>query len=153
MTKVYVDMDGVLADFDGQPNALGRFMKEPNFFLHLEPLPFVKILNKQLAEDEEARENTYILSASPNHMGDQAKMDWLKIHLPNIKQENIILVRGGIGNKAAVEKGRYAKGGNLLIDDYTGNLKHWESKGGVGIKFLNGRNNKKKQWKGDMMSV
>jgi 5'(3')-deoxyribonucleotidase len=149
---VFVDMDGVLADFDGQVDALGRFIKEPNFFLHLAPLPFARILNKQLAEDEEAREITHILSASPNHMGDQAKRDWLKIYIPNLKEENIIIVRGGIGNKAAVEKAKYAKG-NILIDDYTANLIHWESKGGIGIKFLNGKNGKKKQWKGTIMSV
>lgn len=152
MEKLFVDMDGVLADFDGQPNALGRFMKEPNFFLHLAPLPFVAKLNQQLAEDEELREITHILSASPNHMGDKAKREWLKIYFPNMKEENIILVRGGMGNKAAVEKAKYAKG-NVLIDDYTGNLLYWESKGGKAIKFLNGRNGKGKTWKGDVISA
>jgi len=153
MTKVYVDIDGVLADFDGQPNALERFMKEPNFFLHLKPLPFAAILNKQLGEDEQAREETYILSASSNHMGDRAKREWLKIYLPNLKEENIVIVRGGPWEKASREKARFAKGGNLLIDDYTHNLEIWEKNGGVGIKFLNGRNGKKRQWKGTIISM
>jgi len=152
MTKVFVDMDGVLADFDGQPNALERFMKEPDFFLHLAPLPFAKQLNEQLANDYDARETTYILSASPNHMGDQAKRRWLKAYLPNLKDENIILVRGGLWDKASREKAKYAKG-NILIDDYTKNLEVWEKQGGVGIKMLNGRNGKKKQWKGTIISM
>ena len=28
----YIDMDGVLADFDGQPNAVDRFRTEKGFF-------------------------------------------------------------------------------------------------------------------------
>lgn len=34
--------------------------------------------------------------------------------------------------------------GSILVDDYSGNLKEWESEGGIGIKF-SGKENKKYQ--------
>ncbi len=135
MKKLFIDMDGVLADFDGQPNALARFMIEKNFFKKLKPLPFVKTLNRALLS-QAVQDNTYILSASPNSKADAAKLAWLEKHLPNMKPQNIILVRGG-DKKAA-----YARADRVLVDDYSGNIKQWNEQGGVGVKFLNGNNGK-----------
>ena len=36
--NVYVDMDGVLADFNNEPNALERFKTEKGFFKQLTPI-------------------------------------------------------------------------------------------------------------------
>lgn len=35
---VYCDMDGVLADFDAEPNAVERFRNEKDFFANLTPI-------------------------------------------------------------------------------------------------------------------
>lgn len=137
-------MDGVLADFNAQPNAIERFGCEPGFFQKLEPLPYASVLNKQLLNEQFAA-NTYILSASPNTRADIDKMLWLWEHIPNLDSEHVIFVRSGNA------KAEYAKG-NILIDDYSDNLLYWESKGGYGIKFLNGSNGNSRKWKGQTLS-
>lgn len=139
MKKIFVDMDGVLANFDEQPNALKRFAIEKGFFLKLKPLPFAKKLNKAL-ENPTLKENVFILSASPTDRGDQEKIRWLAKNVPNLKPQNIIIVRGGHLKK------HYAGYNRILIDDYSGNIQQWNENGGIGIKFLNGTNGKSKKW-------
>lgn len=135
MKKLFIDMDGVLADFNGQPNAMGRFITEKGFFLKLKPLPFAAKLNKAL-ESPVIKESVYILSASPTKRGDEEKIKWLEKHIPNLKPQNIIIVRGGDKKK------HYASANRILVDDYSGNIKEWTENGGVGVKFLNGTNGK-----------
>lgn len=133
-------MDGVLADFDSEPNAKERYETENLFFYKLKPLPLVKVLSKML-ENQDLAKRIYILTASPNILADLDKIAWLYKHLPKIKAQHIITVRNGN------DKARYATG-NLLIDDYTNNLIHWELYDGIGVKYLNGRNGKKNVWNG-----
>lgn len=146
MKKYYFDMDGVLADFDGQENALGRFIKEVGFFLKLQPTE-VTVALRELLKHEKVRENVYILSSSPNEQADYDKLFWLFDHLPLLKGENIIFVRGGDKKKA------YAEKNSVLIDDYSQNLIEWEQAGGKGIKLLNGRNGKGEKWKGETLAL
>ena len=127
-------MDGVLADFDGQPNALERFIVEKGFFQKLTPTPLVERLNKALAVNNE---NIFILSASPNSRADIDKMFWLYEHLPNLRLENIHIIRGGEG--ADKRKAQFATEDSILFDDYSNNLITWEQFGGKGIKVVKGK--------------
>lgn len=129
MGLIYIDMDGVLAQFEQAPNAMNRFVTEHDFFLTLEPTKYAKTLaNRQMSD------KVYILTSSPHEQADRAKRAWIAIHLPQLK-DRVVCVRSG------QEKAKYAKG-NTLIDDYTDNLKHWVAKGGKAIKALNGLNGK-----------
>ena len=74
--NIYVDMDGVLADFFAEPNCVERFETEKGFFRRLKPLTNnVATIRKAIAD---GKYNVYILSASPNARCDNDKRKWLK---------------------------------------------------------------------------
>lgn len=124
---IYCDMDGVVADFNREPNAVARFKVEKGFFANLQPIE----VNVQ-AVAELARENeVYILTASPNVRADQDKKKWLKKYMPFIKKTNIIICRNG---ERKVDFMVSEVG--ILLDDYGVNLEEWAYKqGNIGYKI------------------
>ena len=124
---IYCDMDGVLADFNKEPNAVERFAVEKGFFAKLEPIKNNVRAIKILLEDGR---KVKILSASPNKNADKDKMKWLAKYLPEIKKEDIIICRNGD------VKAHYASDikESVLLDDYGKNCREWLSYGGQAIK-------------------
>lgn len=126
----YCDMDGVVANFDKEPNAVERFKVEPDFFETLEPITANIEFIKHLVDKGE---RVIILSASPNNNADKAKKVWLKKHMPFIKNRNIIIMRVG-QNKADFVK---TKGTNILFDDYAKNVNEWNERANhIAIKVV-----------------
>lgn len=113
----YCDMDGVLADFFQEPNAVVRFAIEKDFFYNLQPIMENVIAIANLIE---SGASVRVLTASPNKRADNDKIKWLEKYLPQLKRENIIVVRLGAKklDYMPTQKG-------ILFDDYGKNGREW----------------------------
>ena len=145
--EIYCDMDGVLVDIIGGLAKLYSIkdLNNRNFDSHIDPmkpridkehpnlfagLPWTKD-GKQLWNYISKYEPN-ILSAHTNTWQPNSKKDkmrWIEKNLRPLPKLSHILLRR--------HKAKYAvKNGvpNILIDDWSKNIKEWEAAGGIGIK-------------------
>ena len=142
--KVFIDMDGVLADFFGEwakldgkkhwkdfahiEDALDLIRKHPTFWTNLPLLPHAK----ELVRFVDDRFGEYYICSTPltgDSRSEPGKRAWIREHLQDIPPAGIILTH----NKAT-----HAVSGdipNILIDDYPANINAWRSAGGIGILY------------------
>ena len=145
-SEIYVDMDGVLADFFTEwgklmgkdnwrdigieqiPAALEKIRQTENFWLDLPLTSNAKSL-LSLIKDVKGSYNicSSPLPGDPNSK--PHKLEWIKKNLNFFPPKDIIITH---------DKAKYAttQDGtpNILIDDYGKNIKQWEAAGGVGFK-------------------
>lgn len=136
---IYIDMDGVIANFDKAVKNMKHLYEQPwlqipHFFYNLEPIGNP---NQRIDELQRLGYKVYILtkvdiSDSPNRAID--KYDWVRKHIPCISPDEVIIV------PIDKEKTKYLKSdieNSVLLDDYKGNLIDWQVKGGIAVKFGN----------------
>lgn len=145
---LFLDMDGVLADFAGHlatslninindinrsynlTEAFGlpfldidQIVRRHNFWIHIPALPWAKKLVDILKRDFDV----VILSAPwdnhPQCLAD--KIHWCRFHL-GISQSHVILTK---------HKHLLSRPGLILIDDYNKNCFAWSRMGGIAIEF------------------
>ena len=143
---VYVDMDGVLADFFGEVArehkvgywreihrkelGIDQIAQQPGFFEELPPMPNAGNLMTGILK----LSDKYSILSSPlmSNVEDSSeeKADWLKKYLRTHQPQAIIFDH---------EKFKYARQANgtpnILIDDWDTNIRLWEANGGIGILY------------------
>lgn len=140
--NIFVDMDGVLAVYDVD---IVDHMYNKDYFKNRPAItPMVEMV-RQLAK---MGHNIYIITScidSPYCIPE--KDFWLDKNLPEVKKENRIFVPyGAIKADYAVKFADVIGRVNLLIDDYTHNLKKWNFDGALPVKVMNGINGTKGTW-------
>lgn len=152
MHKLYLDMDGVLADFNRgvvelchmKPVDQGHSTKEetdalwdavrkvPHFYYQLKPIPGSVEMVKQLRQTY--GDKVEILTGIPKpkrrieHAAED-KIQWTHDILSSDIKVNIVYRE---------EKPKYCTGKeDILIDDYEKNIREWQKQGGTGILFQN----------------
>ena len=147
--RLFVDMDGVLAEYkwSGKGEEWRR-----GHFLSLAPDPAVVKAVRKIAIGNAAE--VYVLSAllPDSDWCRPEKAVWLVRYLPEIPEDRWIFTKPGVSKPEAVVALFGTLEDSILLDDFTANLKQWESAGGTGIKYLNGINGTKGTWQGRAVS-
>jgi len=135
MTQLFVDMDGVLADFDRHHETVfgvrsdkradsvdwAAVRQVKDFYLNIPPMPDLALLWRRIE-----RYRPIILTGVPQAVEEASdnKRAWVRLHLGAQVQVRCCLSR---------EKCLHASPGDILIDDWEKYRDLWVAKGGVWI--------------------
>jgi len=150
--RIFVDMDGTIADLHAIPNWWERCTSEKDFFVKLKPFTNLISALFMVKVHYYKHVDMYSLSAVDktinNNANEAAKDIWLDSNAPFVEKENRIF--SDYGCKKSDYIGGIKKT-DILLDDFTKNLIEWESDGGTGIKIRNNINCKNGVWKGPVI--
>jgi 5'(3')-deoxyribonucleotidase len=151
MHVIYVDMDGVLADFDASvaerffistaqqklfpttKEGSWRIANQPDFFHTLRPISMGMIMLEYLLQNQGSKYVVGILSATGDHhkIVQAQKLDWLENHVGvDAFQGPIIFATSGVQHKKL-----FATPNSILIDDTEAVTDAFEDAGGRVVRF------------------
>ncbi len=138
---IYVDYDGVLAYFLKESSLEEVAM--PGYTLKVPMVDTVcDAVSMLLADDSIKGYDIRVLSAAMNDSAKNDKRTMLTRRFGKEFADRAVFVKYGDS------KAPFAKGGNILIDDFSYNLHQWEAFGGVGVKVYNDINGNHGTWHG-----
>lgn len=137
MQRIFVDMDGTLAEWDTKSSieevsAKGYMLNRPAMWNMVNAVRILAGRGDYI---------TCILSSVFHDDAAKEKEQWIQKHLPEISHENMYFCKYGDNKSDFVS----ATTDDVLIDDFTYNLKKWKGKG---IKVYNGINGTHGTWNG-----
>ena len=136
--RVFIDMDGVLCEY--RTEATIEDYESEGYFSSLAPRPAMIDAVKNLVSSGNAE--VFVLSSVVPKTKERAvseKNEWLDRYLPDIDREHRIFpVCGSSKAEAAGVSGR----SDILLDDYSENLRGWSAAGGSAFKIINEINGK-----------
>lgn len=143
MTRVFFDMDGVLAEYKYVPY---EEMLRKGYFGELAPQEEAVKALRLLAEDPglEVYTLSAVIKENPYALGE--KKSWLERQLGS-SLGSVVSIFPFCGQSKAEAVPGGIRSTDILIDDYNANLRDWE-KSAVAIKYLNGINHRHGSWKG-----
>lgn len=144
MIRVYWDLDGTLAKWRTAATTADLYKK--NYFLSLDPEKELCDLANKLSKENEV--DSYILTSflEDSEYAKTEKLAWVKNHISELPNGNILCVPYGIRKSSFVEdiEHKELSKTDVLIDDHSPNLIAWEQAGGTAIKWCNGINDSRK---------
>ena len=150
--KCFIDMDGTLCEW--RSAATLEDLYEEGYFSTL--LPNENVLNAVKILLQNPHIEVYVLSAvlEDSVFAIDEKKYWVGKYLPEMQEDHILLCKTTEAKGKFVEDAVYGGTGelgqkDLLLDDYTVNLRAWEKSGGKGLKLRNAVNGSRGTWKGD----
>ena len=144
MTRIFFDMDGVLAEYRQVPE---EEYKRRGYFADLAPQPEALQALADLAEDPRYEVHTLSAVYADNPYAVGEKREWLRRNLPEEALRNLKSIFCFCGESKADAVPGGIRPTDILVDDYNGNLRDWAEQG-VAIKMLNGINDKNGSWQG-----
>lgn len=141
MTRLFFDIDGVLAEFR-EAQDFSELLQE-GYFRDLKPQEEPLRALWMLAADPRFEVHTLsaVIKESPYALGE--KQAWLDEFVPPTVQRQFCWC--GEDKSLAVPGG--IRPDDILIDDYNANLRQWREKG-IAVKLLNGINDRHGSWDG-----
>lgn len=148
MKKVFFDMDGTLTEWRKVRSEEELYRK--GYFRSLRP-------SRNVIESARTLQNSgvdvYVLSCvltdSPYAL--KEKKEWLLEHIPFIPRTHWIFVPCGEKKTRVVRQIMELEQlteNEVLVDDFSENLRDWSGEHGLGIKLMNGINGTKGTWQG-----
>lgn len=154
INTIYLDLDGVIADFDtycvqliGKSlytfpdsqsgwDALGQY--KDDIFINLQPMSDSFELVSSVTDIAKNKGyNIGVLTAVPKYgrvpFAKKHKMLWLQKHFPSLLSDFNI-------GPWAEDKQKHCIPGDILIDDVKLNIAQWDARGGIGIHHTSANN-------------